>query len=441
MMAALAIVLLAFAWIAAAMWPSWAIVLLVVMFVLEQVLQSSLPVFIAIPSLANYLVAAAVGISVLRALLAEERPFLAYATRVWLLSMLIFAWGALSLLWTPSTVMATDMTREGLPYLVLFMVAAPLLVDGRADLERIFPSLMLFGTVVALAVIVNPEFNFRSGRIGLMLTEKVRSNPLAIGELGGVLMIVSALFVVPPGRPGWSVVRFAAFVVGITLALYSGSRGQALFAGVVAVVFYPLSRPVRSIRAFVGTTLGLVLLVGLLLVVSSFVLDTELSSRWDTSVLASGTEVRRLNVLDLIVAFARSPGYWLVGLGWNAFSSVTDASSEPYSHSITVDILCELGIPMFIVFVVLLIDVYRGSRALLAGSADSPASRSAAATLVALVAYMFLIANKQGHLWGVCPMFAYFCIMSRIERRDARLGRTNVVPAPGNPPGVGAAAA
>lgn len=440
-MAAVAIALFGFAWIAAALRPAWAVVLLVVMFVLEQVLQSSLPIFVAIPSLANYLVAAAIGIAALRAVLAEERPFLGYATRVWLLSMAIFAWGVVSLLWTPSTMMATDMTREGLPYLMLFMVAAPILFDGRADLERIFPALMLFGTVVALAVIINPEFNIRSGRIGLMLTEKVRSNPLAIGELGGVLMIVSALFVVPSGRPAWSFTRFAAFVVGTTLALYSGSRGQALFAGAVALAFYPLSRPIRSIRAFAGTVLGLSLLVGLLFLVSSFVLDTELSSRWDASVLAEGTEVRRLNVLDLFVAFARSPGSWLTGLGWNAFSSVTDASSEPYSHSITVDVLCELGIPMFVIFCVILIDVYRGSRSLLAVSAGSPGARSASATLVALVTYLFLIANKQGHLWGVCPMFAYFCVVARIERRDSRLGRDEGILGSDAPSGAGAAAA
>jgi hypothetical protein len=405
------------------------------------VLQSSLPIFVAIPSLANYLIAAAVGASVLRAVFAQERPLLGYATRTWVLSMAIFAWAVLSLLWTPSAVMASDMTREGLPYLVLFMIAAPLLVDGRADFERIFPALMLFGTVVALTVIVNPEFNIRSGRIGLMLTERVRSNPLAIGELGGVLMIVAALFVVPPGRPGWFLVRFAAFVVGTTLALYSGSRGQALFAGIVAVGFYPLSRQVRSLRTFVGTVLGLALLVVLLLVVSSFILDSELSSRWDTSVLAEGAEVRRLNVVDLLVAFARSPGSWLPGLGWNAFSSVTDASSEPYSHSITVDILCELGIPMFVAFCAALIDVYRSSRSLLAASGGSPAARSASATMVALVAYMFLIANKQGHLWGVCPMFAYFCVVARVESRDVRLARAEALVATGEPSSVGATAA
>jgi hypothetical protein len=61
--------------------------------------------------------------------------------------------------------------------------------------------------------------------------------------------------------------------------------------------------------------------------------------------------------------------------------------------------------------------------------------------MVALVAYMFLIANKQGHLWGVCPMFAYFCVVARVESRDVRLARAEALVATGEPSSVGATAA
>jgi MFS family permease len=95
--------------------------------------------------------------------------------------------------------------------------------------------------IIALTMILNPEFNIRSGRLGFMLTETVRSNPLAIGELGGILMIVSVLYRGLRATRLFTVLRVAAFVVGTALALYSGSRGQVLFGGGTALAFFALT--------------------------------------------------------------------------------------------------------------------------------------------------------------------------------------------------------
>lgn len=409
---------------------SWAVALLILMFTLEQSLQGSVAIFRSQPALANYVIALFVGLSAVRAVFAMQRPFLGYFGPAWWYSIAIFGWGALSLLWSPSTQLGPDMTREGLPYFVLCVLVAPILIDDIEDFASVAKLVLVFGTIVALTIIVNPEFNIRSGRLGFMLTETVRSNPLAIGELGGALMIVAALYRGPRSTGAFDVLRIAAFIVGTVLALYSGSRGQVLFAGATALAFFALARRVRSLASFAATAGMVVLLGAALLLLAQLVLDPDLARRWDTSVLAEGAEIRRLNILDLIIAFGRDPLAWIIGLGWNAFSSVTDASKEPYSHSLPVDVLCELGIPMFVIYCVLLRDVYRSSRRLFEVVREDPHMRSAVAAFIALAAYQFLLSNKQGHLWGVCPMFMFFLLVCRARMRHDALSPE---PAPAPP--------
>jgi len=430
-MGVVVLALLAVLCIGATLRSSWAVALIILMFTLEQSLQGSVGIFRTQPALANYVIAFFVGLSAVRAVFALERPFLGYFGPAWWCSIAIFGWGAISLLWSPSGQLAGSMTREGLPYFVLCVIVAPILIDDIKDFASVATLVLVFGTIIALTMILNPEFNIRSGRLGFMLTETVRSNPLAIGELGGILMIVSVLYRGLRATRLFTVLRVAAFVVGTALALYSGSRGQVLFGGGTALAFFALARQVRSIASFAATTAMVLLLGASLLLLAQLFLDTDLASRWDSSVLAEGAEIRRLNILDLFIAFGRNPLAWLIGLGWNAFSSVTDSSKEPYSHILAVDILTELGIPLFLVYCVLLREVFRNSRALFEFVRDDPHLRSAVAAFIALAAYQFLLSNKQGHLWGVCPMFMFFLLVSRVRmRHDALAPEPEPAPQP-----------
>jgi hypothetical protein len=139
-------------------------------------------------------------------------------------------------------------------------------------------------------------------------------------------------------------------------------------------------------------------------------------------VLSSGIEVRRLNTLDLIRAFATDPAAWVFGLGWNAFSSVTDSSKEPYSHSLLIDLLTELGIPALVAFGLLAIDVFRSSKYLFAEWSADEQRRAAITVFVALALYQFLLVNKQGYLWGVGLSFLHWLILVRVRTRSEAFG-------------------
>jgi hypothetical protein len=402
--------------------PLWALTLAMLMYPLEQSLQGSVAQFRAFPPLANYIVAVVVGIAALRAVFRQQRPFLGYLSRAWIVTIAIYAWSAISLTWTPSMPQAGEMIREGLPYFILFAIAAPILIDGLDDLCALCGLILVFGSLVAFTIIVNPEFNLKSGRLGLMLTSTVRSSPLAIGELGGTLIIVSALFRASTSAVVLKLLRPFAFVCGAVLALYSGSRGQLLFGAIFALGFYPMARPVKRVSSYFASAFGVLLVGGVLVYLSQLLLEGDMLRRWQGDVLSSGIEVRRLNTLDLIRAFATDPAAWVFGLGWNAFSSVTDSSKEPYSHSLLIDLLTELGIPALVAFGLLAIDVFRSSKYLFAKWSADEQRRAAITVFVALALYQFLLVNKQGYLWGVGLSFLHWLILVRVRTRSEAFG-------------------
>ena len=406
--------------------PVWGLTFVVLMYAFEQSLQGAVPIFRAQPALANYWTAVVVAISAFTAILRQERPFVGYFSGAWMLSVLIFAWAAASLLWTPS-VTARGMTTDGIPYFILFLILAPLLVDSTEDLRNFVLLMMWFGTLVASSIIANPEFNIESGRLGLQISFKVRSSPLAMGELGGALVILAALYNPPTRVVLVSVLRLAALVFGTILVLYSGSRGQLIFAALTAIAFFPASRRIKNVFSFFFTTFGLVLIAASVILLARLVFRSEggmVESRWNTELLAQGTQVRRENALDLLAAFARTPTAWIFGLGWNAFSFFTKASTEPYSHAILLDILCELGIPAFVAMLAIIWWAAQASIRLFRSVAESPADRSVVTSFIALAAYQVLLSNKQGMLWAAGPLFLHLLVLIRIDQRNAVLGYT-----------------
>lgn len=404
--------------------PVWGLVLVILMYALEQSLQGAVPIFRSFPPLANYWTALVVGLSATNAIFRMQNPFIGYATVTWMLSVLIFVWAGLSLLWTPSS-NALKMTTDGIPYFVLFLILAPALSNSIADLRSFALVMMLFGTLTALSIIANPEFNIESGRLGLQISFKVRSSPLAMGELGGTLVILAALYHATVRSPGVIILRIAAFISGTILVLYSGSRGQLIFAAIIAIVFFPVSRKVQNVFSFFATTIGLIVIgIGMMLL-ARFVFKSEggmVESRWSADLLTAGTQVRRENALDLLIAFASSPKAWIIGLGWNAFAAYTKASAEPYSHAVMLDILCELGIPAFVVLCVILLGVLRASRRIFVLVAESTLDRSVATCFIALTAYQILLSNKQGMLWAAGPLFIHMITLVRIDARTLALG-------------------
>jgi hypothetical protein len=238
-----------------------------------------------------------------------------------------------------------------------------------------------------------------------------------MGELGGNLMLAGALFRVGSRQWFTQLLRGGAFFLGAMLALQSGSRGQVVFAVLLALTFYPVSVRIQNVKGFLWSALGVVVLVPLMLYLGQLLLAGQELRRWDADVIAGGTDVRIANITELVWAWLKAPAAWLFGLGFNAFTSISAARSEPYSHAMTVDMLTEQGIPMFGLFVAVTVVGIRDGIWLFRRFAGDPDVRATLAVVFAMFAYQMLLVNKQGYLWVGMSYFFFLIVASRLRQR------------------------
>ena len=386
------------------------------MFPFEQSLQASAGVFVTNVWLFNGIVAAVLGLSLGLLLLRAPHRVQGTFTFTTMAVCILYAWAAISIMWTPSSMTAPILVRGGLPYVILLVLITPALIDSTDALASFLRSSLVLGTGVACLMAVNPDLDFRSGRLGLKLAVGVQSNPLAIGELGGLLVLLSTLVHRGAHGPLLSLMRPLALLVGALLCLQSGSRGQLIFAVALAVFLTPLSRKMRNPMQFVGGAVVAMILIpiGIWLIVP--LIDPTLLKRWDADQITSGVAGRFQNILDLFAVWLRSPSTWIPGLGMNAFASLTTAGSkEGYVHNIFVEVLTEFGLPMFLLFCWLILATIQRVRGMLVYFSDDPEARASVVCIGAFAAYYLAIANKQGELWSQGPLFMYICIIARLS--------------------------
>ena len=397
--------------------PAWGLALVSVMFTLEQALQATSSMFLNQLSLANICVAAAVGIGSLRTISKQHRPFLGYFTFEWIVTIVIFLWSCISLIWTPSFKSGSELISGGIPYFILYLIICPFLIDGIDSLNNFFRVFLILGSAVIILILVNPTFTSTSGRLGINLGATLRTNPLAMGELGGTVLLVAALFRIGVKSIFINIMRIVGLFCGTAIALQSGSRGQILFAVLLALIFYPVSVKVKNLFSFLATAFGLMIFLPMILFVAQLVLGDVGLRRWDSDVIAGGTEVRIANIMDLLGGFITHPVAWFTGLGFNAFTSISTAGSEPYSHVMFIDIFAELGIPMFVLFSISMYTTTRSSIWLFRRFKDEPTPRATLAVLLSYFAYQILLINKQGYLWAAGSFFLVVLILSRLKSR------------------------
>lgn len=282
--------------------------------------------------------------------------------------------------------------------------------------------MLWLGPLVALAIILNPEFAIKQGRLGTSIDGAVRTSPLAMSQAGGMIAIFGALSYSGTGNRLALLARIASFGAGTAVVLLSGTRGQAIFEFMAIVLAIPVARPVRNVKAFVSIGVGaLIMAIGASWLFEFAMSQTD-SDRWTADAIASGTAVRLANIEELLLAFISSPIAPVIGLGSNAFSAISGSVGEGYSHNLYVDLLCEQGIPVLALFGFACFAALRSGRLLLErNSADLP-RRSALGILLAMELFSMLIAGKEGNLWSSWNVFLFLMIAARIGCEEVEAG-------------------
>lgn len=400
---------------AATLWrPSWALTVVIVMFPLEMLLTTSSSVFASTQWLFNLVTGIVVLVALFRRFLGGEPLFRDLMTTTLLAGWGFYAWGYLSTAWTPTDGTFLLQTKAALPYWILMIVLAPMLLGRLEDFGPVCTSILLVGTAVTILILVNPAFTLSSARLG---TDEGadRGNPLALGTLGGTMMVVAGL-APTAGIAVWRLVlNGGAFVAGAGLAVLSGSRGQVLFAIAAIAAMLPIRYRVASARGFALMIIGAAVVAGGMFIVFSQFVDRRNEDRWDTESLTTGGLGRFQNFIDLFAEWAASPGYWLQGLGLSAFASLDTTTGDKYSHMLFADAIGEGGLIGAALLAGTLVACFRSGRRLLDESRDDQTARAYAVVLSALVLYHLLLANKQGGMLGNPMLFAFAFMLARVS--------------------------
>ena len=408
--------------------PSFAFVLLLLFFSTEQILQSTAD-FLRSSSFGMQFTNYVVGVTVLTSatLALARRPdlwrggFSSGQLAVWAL----YLWMVFSCVWSPGSTDGWRAIAEQWPYFVLMFVIAPYLIGDLKDLALIWRACLVIVIVQACIMLLSPEFVIVGGRLGVSMGSWAtggRSNPLVIGEVGGLCIILGALAGSGGGSRWTLVIRVGAVALGSALAILSGSRGQFLFALVSLVAGLPLTRPKLDTGRYVSGMVAALVFLPIILWVASIVLESggvDMAKRWSSESSGSGTEVRSENAVFLLQAYLASPVYWLQGLGFYAFSAI-NPYGQPYTHVLFADLIGEEGLVGAAIFLLIAQQAVRSGRQLWRDAEDSANDRRAVATLITVIIYLTLLSNKQGNLAGCFVLFGLVVLMCRLRERQLK---------------------
>jgi hypothetical protein len=405
--------------------PAWAFTLLILHFALEQVLQACFPtIFVSNLFLVNLTVAIISVIAAARVVSKHHCYGRAYFSPIWKGALIIYAWSVVSLLWTPAFNSALKFISDGLPYIVLFIFLAPILIVNIRNVRKFTTLYLVVGTLIACLVELSPGMSTQTGRLSLQLGGKFYTNPLELGALGGGLIIAAVLLRSNTYPKLFLLVRVIGFFVGALMCAESGSRGQLIFAIALAMVFFPVARTVRSITNFVFTSFGALVLAAVLAIVSVAVLPDRVSARWTTSQMEDGFADRVFRVGELAGYWLVRPHMWPIGVGFDAFDAV--GTDEGFSHVLILDIPLELGFVVFGIYIWMIFRTTKSGIKLFRRHADDPANRSVVAFVLAMCLFEFFLSNKQGALWSSWNLFLFMEMIAFIEIEGQQEGATNL---------------
>jgi hypothetical protein len=385
------------------------------MFVIEQWGQTKIDFVASHGSLTNYLFGSLVLFGVVNQFLryGSVRPI---TGPVHLCVILLYLYSAVSLLWTPAYTAAFEEWDHNLPYALLLLVLAPMLVRNMEDARDGLAATQAVGGLLAICFALFVDYGFRSVESEIATAGAVRL-PGALAELGGYLFIISCLLA---RRTLFSLAfSLGLMVMGGLLVMHSGTRGQLLSmilcAGTFLVVARSTSARQRNLFLIFGGTLSVLAAYLAFTELSQFFYSTQ-NSRWTVEGVENAYGGR------MAMAGALLDRYWSEGPLAIMFGLGTSASFAPdivgfYPHVVPVEILGELGLVGAALFLVI---VWRTtSLTLRIFDTQDPKSEDRRITTVvaALFTFELLLSMKEGSLLRGINVFLFAILLEGIALR------------------------
>lgn len=407
--------------------PPWAFALVNLMFPLKQVLQGYFPVLVLYGPHLSAAIAAIAATAVMYKATRKQLNASTVFTPVYWATLALYVVVSFGLLYTPSFDSAWGMYRDAIPYLVVFLFVYPFLLNSLDELRQGLFLTVLIGSVITVFHLMNPSAVWSGGRflVNLGMTFGVSdftSNPLALADVGGFMMICAALMSFKDkGRLG-VVFTVAGLVLGLGLAIISGSRGQIIFAVIVSVAMYPIARDVRDARQFFAVAGGALFMMLTIFITFSLFLDEESARRWQGGLFAEAGEDRSYRVLKVAETYFSNPGIWIQGMGTNSFPFVNNTPFD-YPHNLVAELLLDYGMIGISLLVVAMLFTYRAARDMIRTFGNDEVLRGTVAAMAGLCIFAFMVALKQGSVIGQPTPFYFWFLLAKIWRDEQALAQ------------------
>lgn len=405
----------------AAIWSMWkpgvAIGLLICMYGIESFLQTRDAFFIDNGTYVNIAIGMVMVFAVTASLL--RVPYrLRHVDVVQILSIALYCFGFLSYFWT----MAPEeffRWKGCVPYLLVFLILAPILTREPDVLRNGLRWAMIIGTPLMLASAFYCEWGLR----GMILAKPIIENgrtiietpPLAIATLASALGIIT--LVVHLKIPFPMIFRFAVLGVAIYLAFLTRSRGQVVAIIGVAAVVYPISNQATNVKGFFITMVGLTVFS----VIVFYIVGNLDLVRWRQDQVEDALIGRQEMWVDLFSYWLDKPGKaTLFGLGICSSFRIVGF----YPHNLPIEILAELGLVGFLLYGSVLYKSFSNSLNLLSKLEKLPENRGVVIATIGLIGVAFALSLKEGSLFMWAPFFFYTICLSQQVRITAKI--TNV---------------
>ena len=385
--------------------PMWAFTLLVIMWGLEQLIQSYIPFFYDNGILFNIYVAGIVGVAAARRVLLSEANIKEYLNLTMLCTTLLYLLGFASLLWSQGGTVATEVITWLTPYIFIGVYLATLLPSRIEDFNEFRKVFLIAGTLIAVFIVINPNFQFYGDRamVNLGGTSK-RGNPLALAEVGALLAVTAAISR-DRGITGFKIaLRAAMVIIGLGLALQTGSRGQVIAAAVVIIFLYPTARKSENLGQTFINLVGVFAFAFFIYFAASSFITNENLKRWSIYSLIEGGSGRLEFVWMYMLEFVKSPQAWLIGFGTQSFSEVVPGAPANMVENLFAETLFELGFVGFGLMLVIIFNTVFKAIWLIKNSPDESARINSVLLFGFWLCYV-LLAAKQYNLW---TGFAFF---------------------------------
>ena len=398
-----------------AIWRPWICFTLVLIFpVIEQSIQSYIP-FFQNPSkfsFLNFVIAGLVGITVLVRFISAPQAFRYFLNPVFVLALLLQVFSYLSLAWTPDYDNGFALSLANYPYAILYIIFTPLLLSSLDDFKRVRLPITLIGSIAPIFFFFGPTVRLMGTRLVSYITTGESSNPLILARVG-VMVLLTSLLTRTQGLAKWvAPALLVAGLFGLGMAILSGSRGQVIIGVLVVGMLYPFAREIKNLKNFFSLFLGLFLLFGLIYVTVGLFITGDNMDRWSGESITGGALGRFQLVGETIEPWLKSPGSWLFGNGAGAFSTL--GLTDKYPHNQPVEVLTELGMVGFAIYLGILFFSVKYSVELFRISKGSVDHRSSATILIGIALFGFLLTLKQGSVHNSGLDMMAFIVIARL---------------------------